>query len=233
MGEFDQPFDGIPADSEQEFSAKIADVDIRDDFMFSYVMYNRQICTELLQYLLPDRKISRIEYYELGDDGTERPESASQNGEPLKLDTQKSLNEAFNRRTVRLDVVHRRRQVRLQPRNADHAARGASPSARGCIRRTWTSTSCSADSSTTRLRPSFVIFICTFDPFDEGRYLYSFRNVCRETGAELDDEAYKLFFNTAGTRRGDQRLAARDAAVYERPEELSGRKGRPSADPLD
>ena len=45
-----------------------------------------------------------------------------------------------------------------------------------------------------------MIFICTFDPFDEGRYLYSFRNVCRETGAELDDETYKLFFNTAGTR---------------------------------
>ena len=62
MGEFDQPFDGIPADSEQEFSARIADVDIRDDFMFSYVMCNRQSCTELLQYLLPDRKISRIEY---------------------------------------------------------------------------------------------------------------------------------------------------------------------------
>ena len=40
MGELDKPFDGIPADSEQEFSAKIADVDIRDDFMFSYVMCN-------------------------------------------------------------------------------------------------------------------------------------------------------------------------------------------------
>ena len=111
MGEFEhKPFDGIgadtniPTDSEREFSAKIADVDIRDDFMFSYVMCNRQICTELLQYLLPDRKISRIEYYELGEDGTEQPESASQKGEPLKLDTQKSLNEAFNRRTVRLDV---------------------------------------------------------------------------------------------------------------------------------
>ena len=80
MGEFEhKPFDdigadtNIPADSEREFSAKIADVDIRDDFMFSYVMCNRQICTELLQYLLPDRKISRIEYYELGEDGTERP----------------------------------------------------------------------------------------------------------------------------------------------------------------
>ena len=68
MGEFERkPFDdigtdtNIPADSEREFSAKIADVDIRDDFMFSYVMCNPQICTELLQYLLPDRKSRRID----------------------------------------------------------------------------------------------------------------------------------------------------------------------------
>ena len=53
MGEFERkPFDdigtdtNIPADSEREFSAKIADVDIRDDFMFSYVMCNPQICIE-------------------------------------------------------------------------------------------------------------------------------------------------------------------------------------------
>ena len=49
------------------------------------------------------------------------------------------------------------------------------------------------------LRPSYVIFICTFDPFGQSRYQYSFRNVCRETGKELQDEAYKLFFNTTGT----------------------------------
>ena len=48
----------------------IDSVDIRDDFMFSYVMCNRQICTELLQCLLPEHKISRIEYYELGEDST-------------------------------------------------------------------------------------------------------------------------------------------------------------------
>ena len=99
MGEFERrPFDdigtdtNIPADSEREFSAKIADVDIRDDFMFSYVMCNRQICTELLQYLLPDHKISRIEYYEMGMDGTEQPTASSPKGEPLKLDIRKSLN---------------------------------------------------------------------------------------------------------------------------------------------
>ena len=43
-----------------------------------------------------------------------------------------------------------------------------------------------------------MIFICTFDPFDEDRYLYSFRNVCRETGAELGDEAYKQIMGIIG-----------------------------------
>ena len=169
--------------------------------MFSYVMCNRQICTELLQYLLPEHKISRIEYYELGEDGTERPERLVPNRcEPLKLDTQKSLNEAFNRRTVRLDVyiddgksVYNLEMQTTQQRGAGQA-RAAVSGAHGhqpAPARTVLRQGC---------RPSFVIFICTFDPFDEGRYLYSFHNVCRETGAELDDEAYKLFFNTAGTR---------------------------------
>lgn len=161
-------------------------------------MCNRQICTELLQYLLPDRKISRIEYYELGDDGTERPKSASQKGEPLKLDTQKSLNEAFNRRTVRLDVYidDGKSVYNLEMQTTRHA--GLAKRAR-LYQAHMDINQLQRGQFYTRLRPSFVIFICTFDPFDEGRYLYSFRNVCRETGAELDDEAYKLFFNTAGT----------------------------------
>ena len=206
MGEFEhKPFDGIradtniPADSEREFSAKIADVDIRDDFMFSYVMCNPQICTELLQYLLPDHKISRIEYYEMGRDGTEQPAASSKKGEPLKLDIQKSLNEAFNRRTVRLDVYidDGKSVYNLEMQTTRHAGL---PKRARLYQAHMDINQLQRGQFYTRLRPSFVIFICTFDPFDEGRYLYSFRNVCRETGAELDDEAYKLFFNTAGTR---------------------------------
>ena len=206
MGEFERkPFDdigtdtNIPADSEREFSAKIADVDIRDDFMFSYVMCNPQICIELLQYLLPDHKISRIEYYEMGRDGTEQPAASSKKGEPLKLDIQKSLNEAFNRRTVRLDVyIYDGKSVyNLEMQTTRHAGL---PKRARLYQAHMDINQLQRGQFYTRLRPSFVIFICTFDPFDESRYLYSFRNVCRETGAELDDEAYKLFFNTAGTR---------------------------------
>ena len=50
-----------------------------------------------------------------------------------------------------------------------------------------------------KLRPSYIIFICKFDPFGKGFYRYSFENICRENkNILLNDEAYKIFFNTTG-----------------------------------
>ena len=50
-----------------------------------------------------------------------------------------------------------------------------------------------------RLRRSYIIFICTFDPFTEGRHIYTFQNTCLESpGLLLGDEATKLFLNTRG-----------------------------------
>ena len=50
------------------------------------------------------------------------------------------------------------------------------------------------------LKRSYVIFICTFDPFEKGRFIYTFKNTCVEDpDASLDDETYKVFINTKGT----------------------------------
>lgn len=50
-----------------------------------------------------------------------------------------------------------------------------------------------------KLKPSFVIFICTFDLFEKGRHLYTFRNFCAEDfSLELGDETTKVFLNTKG-----------------------------------
>ena len=52
----------------------------------------------------------------------------------------------------------------------------------------------------TMLKTSFVIFICTFDPFHKKRYIYTFRNRCVEQdGLELGDATTKIFLNTKGT----------------------------------
>ncbi|MCQ2548924.1 MAG: Rpn family recombination-promoting nuclease/putative transposase [Lachnospiraceae bacterium] len=49
------------------------------------------------------------------------------------------------------------------------------------------------------LNKSYVIFICTFDPFDEGLYRYTFQNRCDEIPElTLGDECIKIFYNTKG-----------------------------------
>jgi hypothetical protein len=52
----------------------------------------------------------------------------------------------------------------------------------------------------TKLKKSYVIFICTFDPFGEGRHIYTFCNICQEnTALTLDDDAVKIILSTKGT----------------------------------
>ena len=47
------------------------------------------------------------------------------------------------------------------------------------------------------LNDSYVIFICTFDPFGYGRYIYTFSNFCEEEkNLKLEDRTTKIFFYT-------------------------------------
>ena len=49
------------------------------------------------------------------------------------------------------------------------------------------------------LKPSYVIFICTFDPFGQGLYRYTFEPRCLEVDLSLGDGTQRIFFNTRGT----------------------------------
>lgn len=53
------------------------------------------------------------------------------------------------------------------------------------------------------LPDSFVIFICTFDPFGRGLYRYTFTERCEENGEPLGDGTCKIFLNTKGTNSDD------------------------------
>lgn len=55
----------------------------------------------------------------------------------------------------------------------------------------------------TGLPVSYIIFICTYDPFGFGRYRYTYEMRCRETGDSLGDRTYRVFLNTKGTDTGD------------------------------
>ena len=52
----------------------------------------------------------------------------------------------------------------------------------------------------TALQRSFVIFICTYDPFGQGRWVYTFENLCLEDPSiALGDGATKVILNTKGS----------------------------------
>ena len=58
----------------------------------------------------------------------------------------------------------------------------------------------SAGEDCEKLKKSFVIFVCTFDPFSDGCHIYTFENRCKEyPSLALGDEATKIFLNTKGT----------------------------------
>ena len=47
---------------------------------------------------------------------------------------------------------------------------------------------------------NFIIFVCTFDVFGEGRHIYTFENRCLQNpGLVLGDDTVKIILNTKGT----------------------------------
>ena len=65
-----------------------------------------------------------------------------------------------------------------------------------------------------RLRPSFIIFLCTFDPFDRGLYRYTFETRCLEQDFALNDGACRIFLNTKGKNRDQAPKALVDFLRY-------------------
>ncbi len=54
------------------------------------------------------------------------------------------------------------------------------------------------------LKPVYVVFICTFDPFGEGLYRYTFINRCEEKDFfPLGDGATRVFLSTKGTNESE------------------------------
>ena len=78
------------------------------------------------------------------------------------------------------------------------------------------------DNEYNKLRKSFVIFICNYDPFDRDRYIYTFENICREEPDLLfGDETVKVVVNTCGSR-GEISDELKEIIRYLKDEEVTG-----------
>lgn len=151
---------------------------ISNDFIFAKVMRNPELCRGILERLL-EITIDHLEY----------PEE------------QKVIDIAKDSKSVRLDVyVHDEKEtvynVEIQTTSSKNLPK-RTRYYQGMI--DLNAIEKGADYS--ELPQSFVIFICTFDAFQAGRWKYTFQNVCQEDSQiTLNDQTTKIFFNTKGMK---------------------------------
>ena len=156
------------------------ELEIKNDFLFAKVMRDKRICMMLLEKLL-QTKIKDVVY----------------------LEEQKVLDVEKDAKSVRLDVYvedgNRIFDLEMQTTNKKNLPY-RSRYYQGMI----DLNTIEKGESYKKLKESYVIFICTFDPFGQGRAQYTFENLCLEdTELKLDDGAKKIFFNTNGYTRAE------------------------------
>ncbi len=149
---------------------------IQDNFLFQKVMQNKRICKYLIE------KILHISIKEI-----------------TFPDAEKNISIRYDSKSIRLDVYveddsGRVFDIEMQCTNGnDQELPKRTRYYQGMIDMELLEKGGDYDD----LNPSFIIFICTFDPFHKGLPMYTFRNQCVECdGLELRDETTKLFLNS-------------------------------------
>ena len=148
------------------------ELEIKDDFMFAKVMRDKRICKMLLERLL-QTKIRDIVY----------------------LDEQKTIDIEKDAKSVRLDV-YLEEENRVFDLEMETTNKGNLPKRSRYYQGMIDLNTIEKGENYKKLKESYIIFICTFDPFHQGKAQYTFENLCLEDKElKLNDGAKKVFFN--------------------------------------
>ena len=157
-------------------------VALENNFMFTTVMRNKKACIRLLEAIFGDEhRIADIRY-------ASHPEA------------EKSILSDPMRRGVRLDVYFDDGKtvydIELQRTSitdlAERARLYSSSMDVGMLDK---------GESFENIRTSYVIFLCTFDPFAKDEKVYRFSTMCEDVqGLPLGDRRYIMFLNSRGSK---------------------------------
>lgn len=159
---------------------KWANATIRDNFVFSKTMeLYPELCRQLLELIL-DIKIKEISYPE-----REKTIEARIDGKGIRLDVyveDKNFHRSFDVEMQVTDSAHLAMRIRYYQGLIDmnNLKRGQHYSS---------------------LNESYIIFICPFDSFKQGRHFYSFSERCdQDPSMKLNNKTHHIFLSTKGTR---------------------------------
>ena len=164
----------------QDLATKFANLTIQSDFIFKKVMSRKRICKHLLEELL-QIEIADINY----------------------LEAEKTLDPEYTSRGIRLDIIvaddkntHYNLEMQVKNNKNPDTDTYVLPKRSRYYQALLDIDLLQAD----LLPPTFIIFICVFDFFEKGNYVYTLKKRCLENlELELPDEATTMILNTKGT----------------------------------
>ena len=164
---------------------KFEDLKISNDFMFKEVMKsNKELCKRLVGSIM-QQEIEDIVY----------------------IDTEKTLQPYYDSRGIRLDVIladenHTRYNLEMQARNViSKAGVALLPKRTRYYKSVIDMDMLKKGQDFDQLNPLVLIFICTFDFYKEGRYVYTFKSRCLENlELELANDVTVKLVNAKGNQ---------------------------------
>ena len=171
----------------QDLAKKFENLTIQSDFIFKKVMSRKRICIHLLEELL-QIKIADINY----------------------LEAEKSLEPEYTSRGIRLDIIvaddrntHYNLEMQVKNNKNPDTKKHVLPKRTRYYQALLDIDLLQNSQEYDLLPPTYVIFICVFDFFAKGNYVYTFKKRCLENlELELQDEATTMLLNTKG-KHGD------------------------------
>ena len=159
------------------------DLKISNDFMFKEVMKsNKELCKRLVGSIM-QQDIEDIVY----------------------IETEKTLQPYYDSRGIRLDVIladdnHTRYNLEMQARNViSKAGVALLPKRTRYYQSVIDMDMLKQGENFDQLNPLVLIFICTFDFYKEGRYVYTFKSRCLENlELELANDVTVKLVNAKG-----------------------------------
>ena len=153
------------------------ELQIKDDFMFGIVMREPLFCKQFLERVL-GVKISRINY----------------------PDYQKTIDLKADAKGIRLDIYVWDEEGNIYDIDMQASEKKNIPKRIRYYQGMVDLNILKKGEDYKKLKRSFIIFVCTFDVFKEGRHIYTFENRCLQNpGLVLGDDTVKIILNTKGT----------------------------------
>ena len=173
--------------SEEELQEKWEKLTFTDNFIFSHVMHDENICRQVVELILGVR-IGKIHYLSAQDEHKTDPDS-------MRIIMDVFLRDENRIITVEMQTGHKKELPRRSRYYQSVADVSTTPTS----------------SLYPNLPDNILIFICTFDPFDRGFSRYTFQYSCDEDSQlKLKDGSFRIFLNTATEELNnlDQKLQA-------------------------